>query len=136
LKPRKLAERHPVMVAPAYLEPLRSLLSDMSWEIEVARSSSAIREALSDGRPRVLVLGADLPDGDGFEFCESLKREGNHHSTRIIMVTHQNEDDQQLRAFKAGADEILTMPISRYQLVLRVQAQLLICSLGNGASRD
>jgi putative two-component system response regulator len=118
-----------VLVAPSYLESLRSLLGDMGWEIEVATSAEDLKLALAENPPQVLILGADLPEADGFELCQTLKRQADRHEPRVIMVTDQHDSDQQLRAFQAGADEILTMPISRVQLVLRVQAQLLISRL-------
>jgi DNA-binding response OmpR family regulator len=118
-----------VLVAPSYLESLRSLLSDMGWEIQVASSVEDLKMALAENPPQVLILGADLPEADGFELCESLKRSADTCDPRVIMVTDHHDSDQQMRAFEAGADEILTMPISRVQLVLRVQAQLLISRL-------
>lgn len=131
---RRKRARTTVLVAPAYLEPLRSLLNDTGWEIEVAANAAEVRNALAGSDQMVLVLGADLPDADGFELCETLKSVSNGATPQVIMVTDQNEADQQLRAFKAGADEILTMPISRYQLVLRIRAQIRITQLAAGAS--
>lgn len=62
-------------------------------------------------QPELVILGADVPDGDGFSICERLQKLPRNTHTPILMVTGQSVNVVE-RALAAGAEDVITLPIS------------------------
>jgi len=67
-----------------------------------------------------IVLDIGLPDLDGFEVCQSLRREGVW--TPIIMVTARDAVPDRIRGLDVGADDYLTKPFALGELLARLRA--------------
>lgn len=72
--------------------------------------------------PDLILLDTQLPDGNGVEFCASLRRQGSY--LPIIVLSGLTDEDDIERAFEAGADDYLIKPIRINVLLEHVAAQL------------
>ena len=72
--------------------------------------------------PDLILLDTQLPDGNGVEFCASLRRQGTY--LPIIVLSGLTDEDDIERAFEAGADDYLIKPIRIGVLLEHVAAQL------------
>ncbi len=72
--------------------------------------------------PDLILLDTWLPDGNGIEFCASLRLQGIY--LPIIVLSGLASRDAIERAFEAGADDYLVKPISVSILLEHVAAQL------------
>ena len=70
----------------------------------------------------LVVLDVRLPDGDGRDFCASLRQQGFRHP--VILLTGLTDEDDVVRGLDAGADDYLAKPFSIRELLARVTAQL------------
>ena len=70
----------------------------------------------------LVVLDVGLPDGDGRDFCASLRRQG--FRSPVILLTGLAHEDDVVRGLGAGADDYLAKPFSIRELLARVTAQL------------
>jgi len=70
----------------------------------------------------LIVLDIMLPSMNGFEICESLRKQGIHSA--ILMLTSLGDETNKLAGFRAGADDYVTKPFSLDELNARVQALL------------
>jgi DNA-binding response OmpR family regulator len=61
---------------------------------------------------------------DGYELTRSLRAEGRHKDTPIIMVTSRGEKIDRVRGFDAGVDEYITKPHDRQELLRAVAKHL------------
>jgi two-component system response regulator DevR len=75
-------------------------------------------------RPDLAVVDLELPDDDGFELIGEICEEWPH--ARMLALTTSQDSRRHARAIEAGADEVLTMPISGEELLEGVRR------LGNG----
>src|SRR5437764_4917127 len=80
------------------------------------------REALARwqaDKPDLVLLDGNLPDVDGFEVCQRIRRESR---TPVIMLTARGQETDVLRGLELGADDYVTKPFSPRQLTARMQA--------------
>jgi two-component system alkaline phosphatase synthesis response regulator PhoP len=65
-----------------------------------------------------------LPEMDGLEVCRQLRREGNTATTPIMMLTAKGEEIDKVVGLEVGADDYVTKPFGRRELLARVRALL------------
>ena len=67
------------------------------------------------------ILDVMLPDVDGYELCRRIRQE---HTYPILMLTAKEEEIDKITGLTLGADDYVTKPFRRLELVARVKAQL------------
>ncbi len=110
------------------LEDDLSLINGLSFafkkqefSLDVARTIREAREIWADGKYDLLVLDASLPDGSGFEFCESVRQIS---SVPIIFLTASDEETNIIMGLDMGADDYITKPFKLGVLISRINALL------------
>ena len=99
-------------------EQLARGLSRAGCEVELVGSAS---EALSSADAEVILLDLGLPDGDGIELCEQLRR---LTSSPILVVTARDTERERVRALDSGADDYIAKPFGFAELLARIRAVL------------
>lgn len=75
-------------------------------------------------RPHLILLDVMMPDMDGIETCEEIRRNERVGNTIVAFLTARSEDYSQIAGFDAGGDDYMTKPIKPKVLVSRVKALL------------
>jgi DNA-binding response OmpR family regulator len=70
-----------------------------------------------------------MPDLTGFEVCQRLRAIPDTRQTPIVFLTALHEMEDHMRAVDVGGDDVLTKPINRLELLLRVKSLLRIREL-------
>src|SRR5215831_5095891 len=68
------------------------------------------------------ILDVTLPDGDGRDFCDRLRRAG--HKMPIIILTGSDSESDVVRGLEAGANDYIVKPFRLTELAARLRAQL------------
>ena len=68
-------------------------------------------ETAKEVRPDVILLDVMLPDVDGIEVCETLRKDEDLKETLIIFLSARGEDYSQVAGYKAGADDYVVKPV-------------------------
>lgn len=71
--------------------------------------------------PDLVLLDVMLPGIDGFTVCERLKRDPGTAMVPIVLVTALEDSASRVRGIRAGADDFLSKPVQREELIARVQ---------------
>jgi DNA-binding response OmpR family regulator len=81
---------------------------------------------MSNGRPAIDVVLLDIvmPEMDGVEACGRIRKDERCIDLSIIMVTSLDDEGSLVNAFEAGANDYLTKPINRVELVARLRTAL------------
>ncbi len=74
--------------------------------------------------PQMIILDVMMPEMDGIETCEEIRKIPELSSVMIAFLTARGEDYSQIAGFDAGADDYITKPIKPKVLVSRVRAML------------
>lgn len=70
----------------------------------------------------ILLLDVRLPDGDGREFCASLRQKGFNRP--ILLLTGLSHEDDVVSGLEAGADDYLVKPFGIAELLARIAGKL------------
>ena len=71
--------------------------------------------------PDLILLDIMMPVADGYEVCESIRRDMN---IPIIVVSAKVAEEDKIRLFELGADDYITKPFSFKEMVCRVNDQI------------
>lgn len=85
------------------------------------------KEAVSIAKkehPNLVILDVMMPEMDGIEACENMRKLPELQSTVITFLTARGEDYSQVAGFEVGADDYITKPIKPKLLVSKVKALL------------
>lgn len=107
------------------LELLEAYLEELPGARVLTATSGqdALAKVASD-KPDLLLLDIMMPKMSGFEVCKKIKADPATKDIPVILVTALHEMGDQERGVEMGADDFLTKPVNRVDLIARIQAQL------------
>ncbi|RNL83069.1 DNA-binding response regulator [Sinomicrobium pectinilyticum] len=109
---------------PDILEIVGYNLSTEGYNVSTAGNGvEAISKAKRE-RPHLVILDVMMPEMDGIEACEQLRKIPELSNTVITFLTARGEDYSQVAGFDAGADDYITKPIKPKVLISKVKALL------------
>jgi two-component system OmpR family response regulator len=101
---------------------LEAALRHVGFDVHPVATGREAIEAVATQRPDLIVLDVMLPDLDGFEVCNRLRREGSR--TPVLFLTARDGTEDKVRGLTLGGDDYLVKPFSLEELVARIQAVL------------
>jgi len=107
---------------PQNAELLEAYLDGLGYEIRTAKDGVEALASVEQAPPDLILLDIMMPRISGFQVCERLKDSPATRDIPIIMVTALNEDGDIERAVESGANDFLTKPVNKVELVTRVKS--------------
>ena len=101
--------------APMFLSTLKRLLEGEPYELHCESTAEAAMTFLEANRPKLILMDIEMPDMDGYELTQKIRRSGN--KVPILFVTANHDKEYAERAAKEGAAGLLIKPIRRTQLM-------------------
>jgi CheY-like chemotaxis protein len=115
--------RRRVMIVDDNIDAARTtaeLLGVLGHAVDVAHDGKSALGLLQRMRPDVAILDIGLPDIDGFELAEAVRRLG--FAGRLVALTGYGQESDKRRAFDAGFDIHLTKPVSLDELEAAIRS--------------
>lgn len=109
---------------PDVIEIIKYNLDQEGYNVKTASNG---KEALKKARkktPHMIIMDVMMPEMDGIEACEQLRKDPIFNDTIIMFLTARGEDYSYVAAFDAGADDYVTKPIKPKIIVSKVKAML------------
>lgn len=106
------------------LEFLAYNLKKEGYRVFTASNGSEGIQLAKDVQPNLIILDVMMPEMDGIETCQLIRKELNSQQPIIAFLTSRAEDYSQIAGFEAGADDYITKPIRPRLLISKVESLL------------
>ena len=103
-------------------ESLQQHLEDEGHEVALATKAAHALALSTSHRPDLIVLDLRLPDRDGYDVLRELRERGSE--VPVLILSARREEADKLADFRLGADDYVTKPFSRPELLARLAALL------------
>ncbi|HHL40081.1 MAG TPA: response regulator [Deltaproteobacteria bacterium] len=104
------------------LELLDALLTTSGYEVVRASNGREALERVEEDPPHIILLDVLMPVMDGYETCRRLKESEKTRFIPVVMVTALNSLEDRVRGIEAGADDFISKPFQRPELLARVKS--------------
>ncbi|HXR64297.1 MAG TPA: response regulator transcription factor [Ktedonobacteraceae bacterium] len=106
------------------LETIVYNLELAGYQVFTAADGASALEIAHRERPDLMILDLMLPVIDGLEVCRQLRREDDTAGMLILMLTAKGEEIDKVVGLEVGADDYVTKPFGKHELLARVKALL------------
>ncbi|MHA6482809.1 ATP-binding protein [Paenibacillus sp. strain BS8-2] len=114
---------------PVNLQVLESYLSALPIHIRKASTGAAALADIEASLPDLILLDVMLPDLNGYEVCRLIRKRHDVHELPIVLLTARDRLTDLLEGFEVGANDYLSKPTARHELLARVRLQLRLIGL-------
>ncbi|RJP16625.1 MAG: hybrid sensor histidine kinase/response regulator [Candidatus Abyssobacteria bacterium SURF_5] len=121
---------------PRNIDLLKAQLSEQGYLIEAAVDGEDALQRVTLKKPDLILLDIMLPKKSGFEVCKVIKTGADTRSIPVIMVTALKDMESRIKGITVGADDFLTRPVDKSELVSRVKSMLRIKRLHDELLRE
>jgi len=108
---------------------VESILRTHGYTVLQAYDGDEALQIVQERPPDLLLLDVMMPKMSGFEVCRTLRARPETQLLPIIMVTALNALEDKVQGLELGADDFLTKPINRSELIAKVRSILRVKAL-------
>ena len=107
---------------PQNVELLEAYLIPEGYDVVTAFDGIEALERVAEGAPDIVLLDVMMPRMDGYEVCKKMKEDEATRFIPIVMVTALKELEDKIKSIESGADDFLTKPIVKIELLTRIRS--------------
>ncbi len=104
----------------------KTYLESVGYQVIIAQDGVEALQRIGDESPDLILLDIMMPKMNGFQVCRRLKGSENTRFIPIILVTALNEIEDKVKGIEAGADDFISKPFNKLELLARVKSLLRI----------
>ena len=132
-RPRTPARRLPKVLVvddgAANRELIEACLADVECDVRLAADGPHALRMIESSPPDLVLLDVQMPGMDGYEVCRRIKENPELRLVPVVMITALDSTDDRVTALEAGADDFMSKPVERVELVARVRSALKLKSV-------
>jgi two-component system cell cycle response regulator len=103
---------------------LNRLLSKEGFAVKCAHGGREAVEIATNNPIDIILLDVMMPDMDGFQVCEALRKNPRTAEIPVILLTAKDDMETRVVGMRLGVSEFLTKPINKTELFARLRAQM------------
>ncbi|CAN1211849.1 SpoIIE family protein phosphatase [Tumidithrix helvetica PCC 7403] len=108
---------------------LRNTLQEQGYEAIVAKNGKEGIALAQKYHPALVICDWMMPDIDGLEVCRQIRQDTSLSTTFFILLTSKGAVEDKVKALDSGADDFLSKPIEKSELIASVRAGLRLYQL-------
>jgi putative two-component system response regulator len=112
-------------------ELIEACLAGIDCEVELAADGPSALRLMESEPPDLVLLDVQMPGMDGYEVCQRMKAQPKTRLVPVVMITALDQTEDRVKALDWGADDFMTKPVQRIELVARVRSALRLKALYN-----
>lgn len=106
------------------LELIQAYLEDTGCKVRTATDGVAALKIIEEQQPDLILLDVMMPRMSGFQLCTKIKSDPATRDIPVVMVTALSEVGDVERAVECGANDFLTKPVFKLELLTRAKSLL------------
>ncbi|MEM7018879.1 MAG: ATP-binding protein, partial [Pseudomonadota bacterium] len=115
---------------PVNLQVLVNHLSLQDYAVSQAGDGMEALALIDEGlRPNIVLLDVMMPKMTGYEVCRKLRERFPANELPVLLLTAKNQVSNLVEGLQAGANDYLTKPVSKNELLARIQMHLDLANL-------
>ena len=116
---------------PMNVKILKGLLNQAGYEVITATSGEEAIALISKIDVDLVLLDIMMPGLNGYEVCQRIKQSDSMRLLPVVMVTALNDTDSRVKGIEVGADDFLTKPPIKVELLARVKSLVKVKTLNS-----
>jgi len=105
---------------------LGNILRENKYSVLVAKNGKATLNIIKSQKPDLILLDIMMPEMDGFEVCQQIKKDQTTSDIPIIFISAKNDTDSIVKGFNVGGQDYITKPYIKDELLARIRNLLTI----------
>ena len=110
-------------------------LKRLGYRVIEADDGVAGLAAIRAQRPDLVILDWMMPGLDGPSVCEAIRADGELRSSQVVLMTAHDQPEQIAEGLSRGADDFLSKPVNKLELLKRVENMLLLRHVSDEVDR-
>lgn len=121
---------------PINLQVLVNLLSLHNYDLTQASNGMEALEIIRNGfKPDLILLDVMMPKMTGYELCKKIREQFLANDLPVVLLTAKNQVSDLVEGFGAGANDYLTKPISKNELLSRIKTHIRLAKINAAYGR-
>lgn len=115
---------------PVNLQVLVNLLSLQNYALTQASNGMEALDVIHKGfKPDLILLDVMMPKMTGYELCKKIREQFPAHEMPVVLLTVKNQVSDLVEGFSSGANDYLTKPISKNELLARIKTHIRLAKI-------
>jgi response regulator RpfG family c-di-GMP phosphodiesterase len=120
---------------PLNVELLEAHLAPLGYDVLSAADGEAALQIIDENDVDLVLLDVMMPKIDGFETCRRIKATERHRGIPVVLITSLAATEDRIRGIEAGAEDFISKPIDKGEVLARVRMLLALKSLNDRLRR-
>ncbi len=109
---------------PVNLQVISGYLSSTQYSVTTMTSGQEALEHIARHKPNLILLDIMMPIVSGFEVCRQIRKRYSIDELPVIFLTAKNQVSDLLEGFSSGANDYITKPFLKNELLVRIERHL------------
>lgn len=120
---------------PVNLQVLVNMLSLQNYSVTKANNGQEALDAIKDKKFDLVLLDLMMPKMSGYEVCDAIRQQYPANELPIVFLTAKNQVTDLVQGFDVGANDYLTKPVSKNELLSRIKTHIELSKINHSYAR-